>query len=155
MSTMTEVRTENRWTNVMQALWTGVGLQVVCIVLPLLDLWVFGSIGRNVESAYPEWGAGDVQLDRNAIVAYLVAVGGLGLAGWLGALWCAKRDRWVRASVTTLFIIGMSVLAFDAGVSGEAYDRIVPLWLGSALLIIPLFPGVTALLAAWVKAPRR
>jgi hypothetical protein len=139
----------------MQALWIGVGLQLVCIALPLLDLWVFGSIARNVESAYPEWGADDVRLDRNAIVVYLVVVGVLGLVGWLGALWCAKRERWVRASVTTLFVLGMSVLAIDAGASGEAYDRIVPLWLGSALLVIPLFPGVTALLAAWVKAPLR
>lgn len=44
MSTTTEVRRENRWTNVMQALWIGVGLQLVCIALPLLDLWVFGPL---------------------------------------------------------------------------------------------------------------
>lgn len=92
MSTMTEVRTENRWTNVMQALRIGVGLQLVCIALPLLDLWVFGSIARNVERAYPEWGADDVRLDRNAIVVYLVVVGVLGLVGWLGAL-CARSGN--------------------------------------------------------------
>lgn len=136
---------------VVQASQIGAGLQVVCIVLPLLDLWIFGSVERNVETAYPAWGPGEIAGDRNAIVVYLVTVGVLGLLGWLATLWAAQRGRGVRTIVTTLFALGMTTLIITAGVGGEAYEQIVPLWLGLTLLFIPVLPGIAALLAAWSR----
>ncbi|WP_035812821.1 hypothetical protein [Jiangella gansuensis] len=140
-----------RWESTLQALWIGVGLQVVSILLPLLDLWFFGSVESHVEGAYPEWDQNEVALERNAIVIGLVIVGVLGLAGWLVAIWAAKRDRAVRATVTTLFALGMSTLTATAGMGGEAYDQIVPLWLGITLLVIAALPGVTAVLSVWFR----
>ncbi|MBB5791163.1 hypothetical protein [Jiangella mangrovi] len=150
MTTQTETRTR-RWQSTAQALQLGVGLQVVCLLLPLLDLWFFGSIEGHVQDAYPEWGADDVALDRNAIAITLVVIGVLGLAGWFGALWAAKRDRGVRATVTTLFALGMGTLTVVAGVGGEPYDQYVPLWLGTTILLVMALPAVTALLAVWFR----
>ncbi|HEY8474255.1 MAG TPA: hypothetical protein VIL37_16685 [Natronosporangium sp.] len=133
----------------------GAGLQAVCIALPLLDLWVFGSVERHVQRAYPEWGPDEVALDRNAIVIYLAIVGVLGLAAWLGTIWAAKRDWRVRGTVTTLFVAGMGLLGINAGLGGDAYDQIVPPWLGLTLLVIPALPGVTALVAAWAGRHQR
>lgn len=137
--------------HVIQAAQIGAGLQVVCVLLPLLDLWVFGSIARNVEAAYPTWAPGEIAGDRNAIVIYLVTVGVLGLLGWFATIWAAKRGRGVRTTVTTLFALGMVTLIITAGISGEAYEQIVPLWLGLTLLFIPVLPGLAALLAAWSR----
>jgi hypothetical protein len=148
-------QTTRRWDNVRKAAQIGVALQVICIALPLLDLWVFGTVERHVQRAYPEWGPETVALDRNAIVIYLAIVGVLGLVAWLGTIWATKRDWRVRGTVTTLFVAGMGLLVLDAGLGGEAYDQIVPLWLGLTLLVIPALPGVTALVAAWSGQQQR
>ncbi|SEF16773.1 hypothetical protein [Jiangella alba] len=150
MSVGNEVRT-SRWRSTVQALQIGVGLQVVCLLLPLLDLWVFGSVEGNVESAYPQWDASEVTKDRNAIVVALLIVGVLGLAGWLVSLWAVRRDRAVRATVTTMFVLGMSTLATIAGAGGDPYEQYVPLWLGSTILVLLALPGLTAVLAVWFR----
>lgn len=155
MALQEQTRRSQRWGYVVQAAQIGAVLQVLCIALPLLDLWVFGTVDQHVRDAYPNWGEADVSADRTAIIGYLVVVGVLGLFGWLGALWAARRDRGVRATVTTLFAVGMSVLLLDASMGGENYDQIVPLWLGLTLLILPALPGVTALVAAWTAKPQR
>lgn len=136
-----------------QALWIGAGLQAVCLALVLLDLWVFGTVQEHVEEAYPAWRPDQVHADRNAIIIYLAVVGVLGIAGWLASLWAVARDRSVRAVVTTLFAVGTGIALIDASVGGEAYDQIVPLWLGTTHLVLPLLPGIAALLAVW--SPRR
>ena len=151
MTTHTDPRTR-RWESTVRALRIGVCLQIVCIVLPLLDLWFFGSIEAHVQDAYPDWSADDVALDRNAIAVTLVVVGVLGLVGWFGALWAAARDRAVRATVTTLIALGMGTLMVVAGVGGEPYDQYVPLWLSTTILLVMALPAVTALLAAWFRA---
>lgn len=148
MTVHSETRTSRRHRTV-QALRAGLVLQVVCLALPLLDLWFFGTIEENVEAAYPGWSASDVALDRNAIVIALAIVGVLGLAGWLVALWAAKRGRHVRATVTTLFALGLVTLAGVAGAGGEPYAQYVPLWLGGTILVVLALPGATAVLAAF------
>jgi hypothetical protein len=153
MNVQNETRS-GRWQSVVQASQIGAGLQLVCIVLPLLDLWIFGSIERHVAAAYPDWGPAEVAGDRNAIVIYLVAVGAVGLLGWLVTIWTARRGRGVRATVTTLFVLGMITLITTAGISGGAYDQVVPLWLGLTLLFVLVLPGVTALVAAWSRGRR-
>lgn len=142
----------SRWRSTEQALWIGVGVQVLCILLPLLDLWLIGSVERHVESTYPEWGSGEVMPERNAIVIGLAVIGVLGLGGWLVSIWMARRDRAVRATVTTMFVLGMLTLTTAAGMGGEAYDQIVPLWLSSTLLVLLALPGVTAVLAVWFRS---
>lgn len=135
--------------NLTQALQIGAGSQVVCILLPLLDLWLFGSVERHVRAAYPQWGAAEIAADRTAIILYLVIVGAAGLAGWLFALAAVRRGWRERGVVTALFAVGLGVLILSAGAGGGAYDRIVPLWLGLTLLCLPALPGITALVAVW------
>ncbi|MFD1717303.1 hypothetical protein [Georgenia deserti] len=134
---------------VVQATQIGASLQVVCLLLPLLDLWVLGTVERHVQAAYPQWGPDNVSADRTAIVVALVAVSVLGLACWLVSMWVARRGRGVRATMTTLFILGTLTLLTVAGMGGGAYDQIVPLWLGLTSLVLPVLPGLAAVVAAW------
>lgn len=154
MTVRDQGRIANRNGHVVQALWVGAALQLVCIVLPLLDFWIFQSVESHVQATYSQWRPAEVAGDRNAIIAYLVGVGVAGLIAWLAALWFAQRGRWVRGIVTTLFVVGIAVLILNAGIGGGAYDQIIPLWLGLTLLGISALPGLTALVSAWRKEGR-
>lgn len=140
--------------DVPQALQIGAALQAVCILLPLLDGWIFGSVEQNVRSAYPSWGAGEIAADRTAIIGYLVLVCLCCLLGWLAALRAVDHGWHERAVVTALFAIGTVWAIVNAGLSGGAYSRVVPLWLGLTLLLVPLMPALTALIAVWRKPQR-
>ncbi|TDC50303.1 hypothetical protein E1212_15520 [Jiangella ureilytica] len=153
MTVQTGTRTTRPRTT--RALQAGVVLQVVCLLLPLLDLWIFGTIERHVEAAYPEWGPDDVAVDRNAIAITLAVVGVLGLPGWAGALWATRRNTGLRATVTTLFALGMVTLLSVAAMGGEPYDRYVPLWLGTTTLLLLAVPGVAAVVAVFREAGDR
>ncbi|MGH1564676.1 hypothetical protein [Mumia sp. DW29H23] len=139
--------TRNR--QVRDAAAIGLALQIVTTVLPLLDLAYFGTIESHVRDAYPAWPASDVALDRDAIAWSLVVIGVLGVVGWIVTIWSARRGRAVRAIVTSLFVVGTVVNLTVAGLGGEAYDTIVPLWLGVTTLVLPGLAGIAALVAAW------
>jgi hypothetical protein len=147
-------RRDGRGGNLTQALRIGAGSQVVCILLPLLDLWLFGSVERHVRAAHPHWDAVGTAADQTAIILYLVILGAAGLSGWLLALAAVRRGWRERGVVTALFTVGVGVLVLSAGAEGGAYDRIVPLWLGLTLLCLPALPGITALVAVWHRTDR-
>lgn len=133
--------------SVRRALWTGLGLQLLVIVLPVLDGLLFGSVEAQVARTYPDWGTDLVAADRIAIVGTLVVVGLLGLVGWAVALW-VTRNGGGRATVPVLFAIGALTAVTVATAGGEPYDRFVPLWLGLTGLL-PSLAGVAAVVAVW------
>ncbi|WP_370614371.1 hypothetical protein [Mumia sp. Pv 4-285] len=131
------------------AAYAGLVLQLVVTALPLLDLAFFGTVENHVRAAYPDWPTSDVAADRNAIIWTLVGVGVLGTVGWLVAAWAAARGRAVRPVVTTLFVLGTGTYLSLATLGGEAYDTIVPLWLGMTSLVLTGLAGLTTTVAAW------
>ncbi|MEU5871135.1 hypothetical protein AB0A73_06175 [Glycomyces sp. NPDC047369] len=145
----TATATDDRMRLVRRALWTGLALQLALAVLPLLDLATLDTITGHVEAAYPDWSAGDVALDRNAIAWSLAGVGVLGAVGWLVALARARRGA-PRATVTVLFALGLLTALTLLGTGGEAYDVIVPLGYG-LLGLLPVLAGLAALVAVWRK----
>ncbi|WP_262852860.1 hypothetical protein [Mumia quercus] len=141
-----------RHRQVRDAAFLGLALQVLVTALPVLDLAFFGTLDAHVREAYPAWPDSEVAADRNAIAWGLVIIGVLGTAGWLLTALVASRGRAVRAVVTTLFVTGTCVTLYAATLSGDAYDLVVPLWLGIPTVALPLLAGVTATLAAWWPA---
>ncbi|GAA1508806.1 hypothetical protein [Kribbella lupini] len=136
-----------------KALVAGLVLTALATAAPLVDLATVDNIGDHVRSAYPQWSAADVNKDRTAIAVYLVAVGVLGLAGWLTTLAGVNRGkRWARWVGTTLFAVGATVALIDMSIGGEAYTTIVPLFHG-ALGLLPAVAGVFAVLALWRTRP--
>lgn len=140
--------------NLTMAVAIGAVVQGALALLPVLDLWVIGSIERHVRTAYPDWGSAEVNADTTAIVIGMVIVGIVGVAGWLVALMAARRRGSARRTVTILFVVGMTVLAVVAGLGGAEYDQIVPLWMGATTLAVSAVTGATAVLAAWWRTPR-
>jgi len=131
------------------ALLAGLVLTVLATIAPLIDLLTVDSIGDHVRAAYPDWSADLVAKDRNAITIYLVAVGVLGLAGWIWSLIAVARNtRRVRAITTTLFILGATIQLTTLSVGGEAYTTIVPT-LHGVLGVLPSLAGLAAVIGVW------
>ena len=136
-------------TYVRPALLAGLVLTVLATIAPLIDLLTADSIGDHVRAAYPDWSADLVAKDRNAITIYLVAVGVLGLAGWVWSIVAVARgNRRVRGIGTTLFLIGATVQLIGLSVGGEAYTTIVPT-LHGVLGFLPSLAGLVAVVGLW------
>lgn len=140
---------DTRMRRIRLALWTGLALQIALAALPLLDLATLDTITGHVEAAYPDWSAGDVALDRDAITWSLTGIGVLGAIGWLTALARARRGA-PRITVTVLFALGLLTSLTVLSMGGEQYDLIVPLGYG-LLGLLPVLAGLAALVAVWRK----
>ncbi|MFB9662863.1 hypothetical protein ACFQS3_21875 [Glycomyces mayteni] len=150
MTTADTTAADPRMRQVRQALWAGLALQLALAVLPLLDLATLDTFTAHVEAAYPDWSAGDVALDRNAIAWSLVGVGALGAVGWIFALLRARRTA-PRITATVLFALGLLTSLTLLGTGGEQYEQIVPLGYG-LLGLLPVLAGLAALVAVWRTA---
>jgi len=134
---------------VRPALYVGLLLTVVATVAPLIDLATADTIGDHVRAAYPGWSDNLVAKDRNAITIYLVAVGALGIVGWLWSIVGVVRGkRWAKWVSTTLFVLGATMGLIDLSVGGEAYTTIVPALHGT-LGILPTLAGLVATIGLW------
>ena len=134
---------------VRQALYVGLLLTLLATLAPLIDLVTADSIGDHVRAAYPNWSADDVAKDRAAITIYLVAVGVVGLAGWLTSIvGVARNKRWARWVSTTLFLLGVTIQLTDLSVGGEAYSTIVPP-LHGVIGVLPSLAGLVAVVGLW------
>jgi hypothetical protein len=136
-------------TYVRPALFAGLALTVLATIAPLVDLLTADSIGDHVRAAYPGWSADLVSKDRNAITVYLVAVGVLGLAGWLWSIVAvAHGNRRVRGLSTTLFALGATIQLTTLSIGGESYTTIVPTFHG-VLGLLPSLAGLVAVVGLW------
>ncbi|TCC50920.1 hypothetical protein E0H75_12250 [Kribbella capetownensis] len=134
---------------VRPALYAGLLLTVLATLAPLIDLATADSIGDHVRAAYPSWSADDVAKDRAAITIYLVAVGVVGLAGWLTSIvGVARNKRWARWVSTTLLLLGATIQLTDLSVGGEAYSTIVPP-LHGVIGVLPSLAGLVAVVGLW------
>lgn len=134
---------------VRRALYGGLLLTVVATLAPVVDLMTVDTIGDHVRAAYPDWSADAVAKDRNAITIYLVAVGLLGLVGWVWSIVAVARgSRRLRAICTTLFVVGATVQLIGLSVGGEAYTTIVPP-LHGVIGFLPSLAGLVAVAGVW------
>jgi hypothetical protein len=137
---------------VRRALYAGLALTVLTTLAPLIDLVTADSIGDHVRAAYPDWPADSVAADRNAITIYLVAVGVLGIAGWLWSIvGVARGKRWARWVSTTLFVLGATIALIDVSFGSAPYDTIVPTFHGT-LGVLPPLAGVVAVVGLWRRS---
>ncbi|GAB2945125.1 hypothetical protein GCM10027280_37430 [Micromonospora polyrhachis] len=130
-------------------MYAGLALTAITTLVPLIDLVTADTLTNHVRAAYPEWPAATVALDRNAIVGYLVAVGVLGIAGWLWTIRGVTRHRnWARTVATIMFVLGVSAALLNLTFTGGAYDNVIPAQY-SIPGLLPSLVGLVLVVLLW------
>jgi hypothetical protein len=132
-------------------LYIGLGLTLLATVFPFIDRATTTVLADHIRDGYPAYDSHDVS---NAVTAWLViltTIGVLGVAGWLvtaravraGKAW----NRWLATGLLSLaFLLAVTGLT-TRDTSGEV--GLAPLlgW----LQVLPLFPGVAAVVFLWQR----
>lgn len=145
--------TPHAYVTARRVMYLGMALTAVLMLAPMVDAVTVDSIAGHVRAAYPNWPDRLVAQDRTAIVAWLGAVGLLGVGAWLWAILSARRGsrsaRWVS---TVMFTLGLIVSLIDLSVGGGPYQQVVPITYG-LLSLLPVAVGLVAVVLLWL--PRR
>lgn len=130
-------------------MYVGLALTAALMLAPIVDAATVDTIAGHVRGAYPNWPESLVAKDRDAIVAWLGAVGLLGVAAWLWAILSARRGRrsarWVS---TVMFVLGLTIALVDLSVGGGPYRQVIPLGYG-LLGLLPVAVGLVAVVLLW------
>lgn len=152
MSTLTATTTAPRrgaHQSVLAAMWTGLALTVAALALPHLDRVTTGLLANHIRTGYPDLAPS--QIDA-AVTTYLVAlsvVGALGILGWLGSLWLARRTpRWAPVVSSLLWITALGIALFALTVTDTSGDTGLPPLLGWAG-VVPCLAGLVAVVQQW------
>ncbi|GAB3141768.1 hypothetical protein GCM10027290_15040 [Micromonospora sonneratiae] len=134
-------------------MYAGLALTAITTLVPLIDLVTVDSLTDHVRTAYPDWPAATVALDRNAIAGYLVIVGVLGIAGWLWTiLGVTRRANWARTVSTVMFALGAGTALLNLTFTGGAYDNVIPARY-SVPGLLPVLVGLVAVVLLWRGQP--
>lgn len=131
------------------AMYAGLALTVVAIVVPFVDHATADTLADHVRSGYPDYTQARIDSVVATYLVYLSIVGGLGVIGWLWTIWAVRRStRWARAAATVLFVLGAGVSLTNLLVKDGSGDSGLPPmfgWVG----LLPCLPGLVAVVLLW------
>lgn len=131
------------------AMWLGLGLTVVAMVMPYVDRATSQVLAGHVHAGYPGYSAARVDDAVSAYLMLLTIVGGLGLVAWAVSIGLvATGSRWARGTATTMFVLGTSVALFGLLVRDTSGDTGLPPLLGW-LGVLPCLAGLVAVVQLW------
>jgi hypothetical protein len=141
-------------------MYAGLGLSVAALIVLYADHATANVLAGHIRAGYPAYTRARIASAVTAYLVYLSAVGALGTASWLAAIWAVKAGkRWARGVSTTLFAAGTSVALTDLLIRDTSGDTGLPPLLGWAGLL-PSLAGLLAVVLLWRKlvpahAPRQ
>ena len=144
MNTLSEDRPDRP--EAVVALGLGLLLTVTALIAAVVDQRSAHTIADHVYALYAPFGP---QPDPNTLFTFLYTIGGAGVLMWLATIWGAKRrQRWVAAVATMIFLVGTgpSVLVL---VVHEHGTRIFPVGWG-VLSLLPCVLGFVAVVLLWM-----
>jgi hypothetical protein len=127
-------------------MYAGLALTVVAMVIPIVDQASTDSLSRHLQDVYAGYSVDPPA--TSAVVAYLLTIGGLGVATWLWMAWAVRRrKRWVRPAATALLVLASGLALLDLTV--QEYGRtILPTQVG-LLGLLPCLAGLAAVTLLW------
>ncbi|MEV0616611.1 hypothetical protein AB0I81_25070 [Nonomuraea sp. NPDC050404] len=133
------------------ALYTGLGLTLVALLLPYVN---GAALSGHIRAGYPSYDQARIGTAVTTWLIYLSVLGALGILGWLCAIWAAgTRKPWARRAATALLPIGAGIALFNLLIRDTSGDTGLPPLLGWTGLL-PCLAGLAAVALMWTKQPR-
>jgi predicted MFS family arabinose efflux permease len=131
------------------ALYAGLGLAVLALIVPYADHATANLLAAHLRDGYPAYSPARIDSAVATYLAYLSAVGTLGIIGWLTAIWAVRASRrWARPAATALFAAGTAIALADLLVRDTSGATGLPALLGWAG-VIPCLAGLLAVARLW------
>ena len=134
------------------ALYAGLGLTVVALIVLYVDHATANVLAGHVRAGYPTYTQARIDTAVTTYLVYLSVVGALGIICWLATIWAVKAGkRWARGAATTLFVLGTGIAMTDLLVKDTSGDTGLPPLLGWAGML-PCLAGLLAVVLLWRRS---
>jgi hypothetical protein len=145
--------TEHPERSVVAAMFGGLGLTVVALIVPYLDHATANILASHIRDGYPTYTQARIDSDATIYLVYLSVVGALGIACWLWTIRAVTAGkRWARAASTAAFTVGTAVALVDLLIKDTSGSTGLPPMLGWAGML-PCLAGLLAVTLLW-RRPR-
>lgn len=146
---MTTTRHER---SALRAMYAGLGLTVVAMIVPYVDHATTNVLADHIRAGYPAYTQARIDAAATIYLAYLSAVGVLGIVCWLWSIRAVKaRKRWPRATATLMFALGTAVALMDLLIRDTSGDTGLPPLLG-LVGMLPCLAGAVAVTSLWRRS---
>ncbi|MEV0967356.1 hypothetical protein [Microtetraspora glauca] len=134
------------------AMYAGLGLTVVAMIVPWIDLATGNVLAGHIRAGYPTFPQGRIDTAVMTWLVCLSVVGALGIICWFCAIWAARTGkRWARGVVTLVFALGLGIALFDLLVRDTSGDTGLPPLLGWVGML-PCLAGLLAVALLWRRS---
>lgn len=141
--------TTSRRRSTMGALYAGLGLTVVALIVPYVDQATANVLADHIQAGYPSYSQARTASAATIYLVYLSVVEAVGVVCWLATIWAVRTGRrWTRVAATGIFALGTSIALFDLLVKDTSGDTGLPSLLGWVGML-PSLAGLLAVVLLW------
>ncbi|MFF4772970.1 hypothetical protein ACFY05_08955 [Microtetraspora fusca] len=134
------------------AMYAGLGLTVVAVVVPWIDLSTGNVLAGHIRAGYPTFAQERIDTAVMTWLVCLSVVGALGIICWFSTIWAASSGkRWARGVATLMFVLGLGIALFDLLVRDTSGDTGLPSLLGWVGML-PCLAGLLAVALLWRRS---
>ncbi|WP_157529949.1 hypothetical protein [Microtetraspora niveoalba] len=134
------------------AMYAGLGLTVVAVIVPWIDLGAGNVLAGHIRAGYPTFTQERIDTAVMTWLVCLSVVGALGVMCWFGTIWAAGTGkRWARGVATLVFVLGSGIALFDLLVRDTSGDTGLPPLLGWVGML-PSLAGLLAVALLWRRS---
>ncbi|GLW96074.1 hypothetical protein [Microtetraspora sp. NBRC 16547] len=131
------------------AMYAGLGLTVVAMIVPWIDLATGNVLAGHIRAGYPTFPQDRIDTAVMTWLVCLSVVGALGIIWWFFAIWAVRAGkRWARSVATLVFALSLSVALFALLVRDSSGDTGLPPLLGWVGMV-PSLAGLLAVALLW------
>lgn len=135
--------------SVSGALYAGLGLTVVAMIVLYVDQATANVLAAHIRTGYPTYTQARIDSAVTIYLGYLSVVGALGIICWLWTVRAVRTGkRWARGTATTMFALGTGIALTDLLIKDTSGDTGLPPLLGWAG-ILPCLAGLLAVALLW------
>jgi hypothetical protein len=135
------------------AMYAGLGLTVVAMIVPYIDLASGKRLAGHIRDGYPTYAQDRIDTAVMTYLIYLSVLGAVGVICWFCAIWAVRTGkRWARGVAALVFALGAGIALFNLLVKDTSGDTGLPPLLGWVGML-PCLAGLLAVTLLWRRSP--